>query len=104
MRSAIALAISGYQRFVSPYKGYVCAHNSLWGKGSCSEYGKRVVLRHGTLLFVPLLQRRFAACHAAARVLAEQHDKSRQEVDRCSKQYLGTDVCVNFACCGCTPP
>ena len=45
-RLAIA-AISGYQRFVSPYKGYRCAHRLHHGGESCSQYVKRELQQQG---------------------------------------------------------
>jgi len=65
LRFAIAGAITGYQRYLSPHKGFCCAHHTLHGRGSCSSWGKRVVLKHGLLLFSPLMVRRFRSCAAA---------------------------------------
>ncbi len=71
MRYAIASGIEFYQRKISPHKAYCCAHNHLHHRGSCSAFGKRVVLRYGVLQMLPLLWRRFRACHQAALAIAE---------------------------------
>lgn len=71
MRYAIASGIGFYQRKISPHKGYCCAHNHLHHRGSCSAFGKRVVLRYGVLRMLPLLWRRLRACHQAALALTE---------------------------------
>jgi len=34
----VSMLISLYQRYVSPYKGFRCAHRVLHGGDSCSEY------------------------------------------------------------------
>ena len=80
-RYAFAGAISGYQRFLSPYKGYRCAHRALHGGWSCSEFGRRAVLRFGILRFLLLLRRRFARCtqaHVALKNQATKGDNTRE--------------------------
>jgi putative component of membrane protein insertase Oxa1/YidC/SpoIIIJ protein YidD len=58
-----------YQRYVSPYKGFRCAYRAHRGRHSCSEFGKRAILRGGVTGFWPLLRRRFARCAEAAKLL-----------------------------------
>lgn len=69
LRAAAATAINGYQRYISPYKGYRCAHGALHGGDTCSAWGRRIVLRFGLLAFLPLMLRRFRACAQAQRIL-----------------------------------
>src|SRR4051794_6706306 len=70
MVSALAAGmIAGYQRYLSPHKGFCCAHRALHGGPSCSEFARRVVRRRGVGPLAPLLRRRFARCAAAARRL-----------------------------------
>jgi putative component of membrane protein insertase Oxa1/YidC/SpoIIIJ protein YidD len=71
----VAGAISLYQRYVSPYKGFRCAHRALHGRASCSEFAKRVTIRRGVLALPALLRRRFDACADAARRLARRRRK-----------------------------
>lgn len=66
LKPAAILAISGYQRYVSPYKGYSCAHAAFYGGLSCSEFGKRAIREHGLPGGLILLRERFRACHQAA--------------------------------------
>ena len=47
-QSAIVLFIVFYQRWVSPRKGYRCAHRIAHDGLSCSEWGKRAAKRAGT--------------------------------------------------------
>jgi putative component of membrane protein insertase Oxa1/YidC/SpoIIIJ protein YidD len=63
MRWLALLLIRIYQRFISPYKGYGCAHRIATGEVGCSGYGKRVIDRYGFLKGVALLRRRFYDCH-----------------------------------------
>jgi putative component of membrane protein insertase Oxa1/YidC/SpoIIIJ protein YidD len=63
----VALAISAYQRYLSPRKGYSCAHRVAHGGLSCSEYVKRVVLAEGVWQGTHLARARFKECSATAR-------------------------------------
>jgi putative component of membrane protein insertase Oxa1/YidC/SpoIIIJ protein YidD len=65
----LALLIRGYQRFISPHKGYACSHRTLHGRGSCSDYGLRLLRDRRLRAFLPLMRRRFGRCRAAAEVL-----------------------------------
>lgn len=64
------LAISGYQQFISPHKGWHCAYAAMHGGASCSAYGKEAIARHGVIAGASLLWERFDQCHAAAVALA----------------------------------
>ena len=55
-----------YQKFISPYKGFRCAHATLHEGLSCSEYGKRSIQQHGVIEGVFLLKTRFEECSLAA--------------------------------------
>ena len=70
MTAAVAVgAIDLYQRFVSPYKGFRCAHRAVHGRRSCSAFAKRLVEKVGLLRFGPLLMRRLRKCGETARAL-----------------------------------
>ncbi len=63
--SALAL-IAGYQKFISPHKGYSCAYNALHpNSSSCSEYGKQAISIHGVFPGYSLLQHRLEQCRQA---------------------------------------
>jgi putative component of membrane protein insertase Oxa1/YidC/SpoIIIJ protein YidD len=100
-RFAIAGAISSYQRHLSPHKGFCCAHRVLHGGLSCSEFGRRVVLRHGVGPFLSLLFRRFSRCARAYSTLQIQHQNDeKQYSDLPLKECLnGKDVVREAACC-----
>jgi putative component of membrane protein insertase Oxa1/YidC/SpoIIIJ protein YidD len=65
-KPAAVLAISGYQAFLSPYKGYDCAHAAVHGGFSCSQFGKQAIQEYGLVGGLILLRQRFRACHEAA--------------------------------------
>ena len=71
----MALCIVGYQRYLSPYKGFSCAHRVLHQRHSCSEYAKRAIQREGVLRAVPLVRRRFNACALASAQLQQDREE-----------------------------
>jgi putative component of membrane protein insertase Oxa1/YidC/SpoIIIJ protein YidD len=63
MKILALAAISFYQRYLSPLKGFNCAFRRHTGRDSCSAYGKRVIARHGLPVGLELLRRRLDDCH-----------------------------------------
>ena len=57
--------ISGYQKFISPHKGFRCAHRVLYGGESCSAYIKRIAAESGVIPALRSLKPRFAECRCA---------------------------------------
>jgi putative component of membrane protein insertase Oxa1/YidC/SpoIIIJ protein YidD len=83
-RPAAVAAIGGYQRYLSPYKGYHCAHAALYGGLSCSEYGKQAIQANGLASGLLLLRERFRACHQAAVTLrSRQCSATGPRVEEC---------------------
>lgn len=76
MLDRVALAaIGGYQRHLSPRKGYACAHRLARGGTGCSGYAKAAISEHGLIRAIPLIRQRFAACRDAAEELREDRRK-----------------------------
>lgn len=111
---ALAL-IRGYQRFLSPLKGFSCAFRVYTEGCSCSAYGYRVIEKHGLRLGLRLLQRRLDRCawhhrehHKAAtrrQVLPGQAGHcDAGEVCACGLEALPSDTlpcaCNTLAECG----
>ena len=76
---SFATLITAYQRFVSPRKGFCCAHRALNKGLSCSQAIKRIVLRHGVFTSWPQVRARFEACRTAHQVLMAQAQESEEE-------------------------
>lgn len=85
----IVAAIDGYQRWISPYKGFRCAHNVLHSRGGCSDFGKRAFTRHPAPMAWQLLRRRFAECRAALIVLSTETPEERRR----RRQEAATSYC-----------
>lgn len=70
-RVAVML-IRGYQRWISPYMGFVCAHARLRVGPSCSEFARRAIADRGIRGALPSIARRLRECRAAAQCLRER--------------------------------
>ncbi len=74
----VVLAISGYQQYISPHKGFCCAHRLLTGEPSCSEYIKRAIIAQGLLHAWGDIRQRLQACKASARQLREARSRDAE--------------------------
>ncbi|MCC5637056.1 membrane protein insertion efficiency factor YidD [Nostoc sp. CHAB 5844] len=75
-RRVSVTAITGYQKHISPYKGFVCAHRILHGGESCSQYIKRVIAQEGLRIAFIKSRTRFQACKQANLILHSQSHNS----------------------------
>lgn len=78
MRSVVLAAITAYQRYVSPYKGFSCAYRRHTGRSSCSKLGYRAVRRLGVVTGLAVLRRRLDRCREAH----QRHSLSRRRPHR----------------------
>ena len=69
---AIAL-IGGYQKHISPRKGFSCAHRLLHGGESCSQYIKRLIAREGLFAAHRASRERFRTCREANQILQARY-------------------------------
>lgn len=108
LTAAAAGLITLYQRFVSPHKGFVCAHRALHHGPSCSAYVKNSLLSEGLWHTLTRLPARARACGAAARLLAarrnrpddlEQDRRKRKRLERCCSGMDGVGDVAEAACC-----
>lgn len=65
MHPAISL-IDIYQRYISPYKGFRCAHRVFHGGCSCSQAVKQIIQSDGLLGGIHKIRERFRECQMAA--------------------------------------
>ncbi len=76
------LLITGYQRYLSPLKGYSCAHRVLYGNESCSQYVKQTILGRGLSDAWPDSRQRFRDCRSAyVTIMASRNDQDRSEYE-----------------------
>jgi len=72
MRKICIALIDFYQRFVSPYKGFKCAHHTLHQSGSCSHAVKNLIDQKGLWKAWPAIKSRFRECSNAYQVLTDK--------------------------------
>ena len=110
-RSATSL-ISFYQRYISPHKGFRCAHRVYHGGQSCSGYAKTAVQTYGLGAAMPLVRQRFSDCGQAARVMKSQAAFSRAQPSfdrsdtdkRSQNSNCWADAACDCATYGCPNP
>ena len=68
IRPTLIGLVLAYQRWLSPWKGFACAHRLRHGGDSCSGHALRILRRgrRSMLRLRPLMRRRFARCRAAS--------------------------------------
>ena len=69
LNHSLAAAITGYQKYLSPYKGFCCAYRVKHGEASCSEFVKQTLLEYGVWQAMPAVKQRFKDCKTAALAL-----------------------------------
>ncbi len=89
-----------YQTWISPYKGFRCAHSVLHGGSGCSGYAKSVIRNHGFFRAIPMVKQRFRACRVAYFTLrhdanAANQPAKKKKSDSCGKQLR--DGCCDAA-------
>ena len=65
MKTICVVLIKFYQRFISPYKGFHCAHHVVYGKDTCSNAVKNLILKYGFFKALPFIRVRFDDCRSA---------------------------------------
>ena len=68
-RRCVDRAILGYQRHLSPRKGFTCAHLVARGGQSCSAAVRGIIAQRGVMRGIIPTMLRFAACYRAAMML-----------------------------------
>ena len=91
-RGLAVTAISGYQKFISPHKGFSCAHRVLYGCESCSQYFKQVIAEEGLLTAIANAKGRFQGCREANEIL-----KKRRGTCQARRQYYASRLPVTTA-------
>ena len=72
-------AIRAYQRWLSPHKGFCCAHRVLHGGRSCSQFVKVAIATRPWPEALQLSRQRFAACGQAKRQLRILRSQQKED-------------------------
>jgi len=94
--------ISGYQQFLSPHKGFCCAHRAVHGGVSCSQAVKQLILTRGIVRAWPFVKARFDGCRNAYVLLMTNKRNKKETKDSDTDKML---QCLNIgtAPCVCIP-
>ena len=82
-----------YQKYISPHKGFCCAHRVHNGSDSCSAWAIRIIKKHGLFLLIPLMLRRFKACANAYKEI-EKEAGGKNEKGKDAKETAGCCLAV----------
>ncbi|TAF59677.1 MAG: membrane protein insertion efficiency factor YidD [Oscillatoriales cyanobacterium] len=92
LRQLAVASISGYQKHISPIKGFSCAHRVLYGGESCSQYIKGAIAKLGLFGAIKASRHRFAACKGANQILkARFSSESGSESGSDDSNFEGND-------------
>lgn len=103
-QTAIA-AITGYQKYLSPRKGFSCAYRVLHHSDSCSQHIKKLIAKYGIIDAIPLVRKRLKACKNAYIILKSETEEERKRRERKNRFDPGCDNC-DLGCdqnCRCQP-
>ena len=98
MRRLSLTLISFYQRRLSPYKGFCCAHHALTGEPSCSEFARITITERGLIKSLPLIAGQFTACRESLEKLKQDIKKDWRKNDCTSLTHCGGESAA--CCCG----
>ncbi|MGR8941516.1 MAG: membrane protein insertion efficiency factor YidD [Gammaproteobacteria bacterium] len=87
------LLIVFYQKFISPFKGFRCAHAVLHGGDSCSEAVKKIVREKGPIGGSADIRARFCACKEAHETLIGNGQRRRDRCDCSDCSCDCSDLC-----------
>ena len=62
MKQLALLAITGYKRYISPYKGFSCAHRVHLNGDSCSTFAFNAINDHGLFTGLIMTKARLREC------------------------------------------
>jgi putative component of membrane protein insertase Oxa1/YidC/SpoIIIJ protein YidD len=99
---AALATIALYQRFISPHKGFRCAHAVQTGRRGCSALGARAIRRHGLWDGLGVLSCRLDACALSHDDLRATHGRRRLNAQAgvCDIDCGAFDAC-DAADCAC---
>lgn len=102
LKYLLLLLVKAYQKWVSPSKGFTCAHRAYFGRSTCSVYGWNAISKHGSLTGIKLILRRFKSCSVAFQKLEKEDPKDespRKKRDDDFGKCLVIEGVGEVACC-----
>lgn len=97
IKNTCIFGIKLYQKFISPKKGYRCAHSVLHGDTGCSGAVIKIIENNSIFSWKNLISKRFEDCKLANIELKK--DKKNGKCRKCKNNALG-EGCDNCSDCG----
>ncbi|MBU2712048.1 membrane protein insertion efficiency factor YidD [Zooshikella harenae] len=97
MRQTVLYLIKLYQRYISPYKGFRCAHAALSKRDSCSVAVSKIIARRGGLKGYQDIKKQFLRCANASQYLEDSKRKDKKPRKKDNPYYCCLDMPVG--CC-----
>ena len=88
-----------YQKYLSPHKGFSCAHRVLYQEESCSQYVKRMLSEQDLRVAIALSRQRFMDCKTAKIILRSETTDQKRRRERGSNGWS----CDCFPRISCSP-
>ena len=85
MRILALVAIAIYKKYISPFKGFRCAHSVLNGGNSCSTEIYKIISEHGLFKGVPLAKNQLNKCSTAYIKLSSGKEDNPDEPEKKKK-------------------
>ncbi|WP_415912977.1 membrane protein insertion efficiency factor YidD [Neptuniibacter sp. QD37_11] len=99
MKKVAIWGIRLYQRFISPYKGFRCAHAAYHKGDSCSGAVIKIIAEKGVLKGFSSIRQRFADCGDAYRsIMEEEKSEGKKRKDKGKKKDSRCDECIPSGC------
>lgn len=86
-------AIRFYQIFISPHKGYKCAHAHFRGGKSCSAASIDIVQANSTLQWPKLIKARLTDCKSVFQIESDKEQERRKRENKAESACYAADCC-----------
>lgn len=85
-----------YQKYISPYKGFQCAHACLYNDVSCSDAVITIIESNGLTMSLDKIKERFKECREAYLILSHKDKRNKSNKDNKNHWY---DCCDPTSAC-----
>ncbi len=97
--TALIKTIRIYQNYISPYKGFRCAHGLLFGGDSCSSAVCKIIRRRGFFAGYPHIKQQFARCQNAYSQFQQLSSETQQKNKKKNKNKRSKRECAEHLTC-----
>ena len=88
-----------YQKYISPYKGFRCAHGAYYGGDSCSGAVSKIIRRKGLINGFTAIKNQFRRCSHAYMKIKEKVARTKKNTYGNTQEYSQSD-CISLGLYG----